>query len=64
MKIIINRSLCDGNGLCVQQAPHLLTLDANDSPQALKESFEEEDLREAQLAVQACPKAALSISDQ
>jgi ferredoxin len=61
MRILINRSLCDGNGLCAKEAPSLLALDENDSPQLLRESFAEEQLASARRAVNACPKAALSL---
>jgi ferredoxin len=63
MRIVVNRSLCDGNGLCARQAPALILLDENDTPQVLQDSLKETDLRQAQLAVQACPKAALAIRD-
>ena len=61
MKIRINRSLCDGNGLCAKEAPSLLALDENDSPQLLRDNFAEEHLAAARRAVQTCPKAALSV---
>jgi ferredoxin len=64
VKIIVNRSLCDGNGLCVRQAPDLLKLDEHDTPHALRETFFNEDhVKQARLAVLACPKAALVVSE-
>ena len=63
MKIVVNWSLCDGNGLCVRQAPQLLALDQNDTLHVLQETFDEQSLEQVQRAVQACPKAALSIGD-
>jgi ferredoxin len=63
MRILINRSLCDGNGLCAKEAPSLLSLDENDSPHLLRESFAEEHLALAGRAVKACPKAALSLTE-
>jgi ferredoxin len=63
MRILINRSLCDGNGLCAKAAPLLLALDVNDSPQILLESFDEEQAGAARQAVKSCPKAALSLSE-
>ncbi len=63
MRIEVNMSLCDGNGLCAVEAPELLALDERDELHILKDSFGE-DLREkAQRAVNACPKAALRITD-
>jgi ferredoxin len=63
MRIIINRSLYDGNGLCVQQAPQLLMLDQNDSPQLVQERVDAAERGAAEKAVQACPKAALRLGD-
>ena len=63
MRIIVNRSLCDGNGLCAREAPDLFLLDDQDELHILKDSFGTDALEAAQRAVRACPKAALSISD-
>ena len=63
MRIVVNRSLCDGNGLCAREAPDLFLVDEQDELHVLKESFGAELLEAAQRAVKACPKAALSISD-
>jgi len=63
MRIVVNWSLCDGNGLCVKQAPKLLAIDEQDSLHVLKESFGEDEREAAQRAVKVCPKAALAIAD-
>lgn len=63
MRIVVNWSLCDGNGLCVKQAPQLLAIDEQDALHVLKESFGEDQREAAQRAVKVCPKAALSIAD-
>ena len=63
MRIVVNWSLCDGNGLCVKQAPQLLSIDESDSLHVLRETFGAADLDHAQRAVKVCPKAALSIAD-
>jgi ferredoxin len=62
MKIIVDWSLCDGNGLCALQAPELLELDDNDHLSLLQERFDEKLLGKAEAAVKACPKCALSIA--
>jgi len=61
MRLIVDRFLCDGNGLCADEAPTLLRLDDNDEPQLLANSFGEDDLAAAGAAVRVCPKAALAI---
>lgn len=63
MRLIVDRFLCDGNGLCADAAPMLLQLDDNDEPQLLIESFGESDLAAAQAAVRICPKAALAVAE-
>ena len=63
MRIVVNWSLCDGNGLCVKQAPQLLSIDANDALHLVKETFGEQELDSARRAVKVCPKAALSIDE-
>lgn len=63
MRIIVDRFLCDANGLCGTEAPMLLRLDVNDELQVLKETLGEDDLIAAQAAVRICPKAALAIGD-
>jgi ferredoxin len=63
MRIVVNWSLCDGNGQCVKQAPQLLAIDENDALHVLKESFDAEDREPAERAVKVCPKAALSIAE-
>jgi ferredoxin len=61
MRIVVDRSLCDGNGLCAQEAPQLLALDADDGLHILKDDFTEAERVSAERAVSVCPKAALRI---
>ena len=63
MKIIVNRSLCDGNGNCAKEAPELFALDQYDVLHVLRENFGEELRAKAEAAVRVCPKHALSLSD-
>lgn len=63
MKILVNRTLCDGNGNCTREAPQLLAMNEDDTLRFLKESFGEEYRREAEAAVRSCPKNALRLTD-
>ena len=63
MRIVVDWSLCDGNGLCTKAAPKLLAVDEQDALRVLKETFGEEDVRQAHQAVKVCPKAALRIAE-
>lgn len=61
MKVVVNRSLCDGNGNCAALAPELFHLDDDDNLHILMESFGEELREKAEAAVRSCPKNALSL---
>jgi ferredoxin len=63
MRIVVNWSRCDSNGLCTRQAPKLLAIDEHDQLHVLQEIFSEEERAAAERAVKVCPKAALSIAD-
>jgi ferredoxin len=63
MRIILDRSLCDGNGSCMAEAPLHFMLDENDELRLLNESVETGDLAAVQRAIQGCPKAALQLLD-
>lgn len=63
MKVVVNWSLCDGNGNCAKEAPQLFALDESDTLQVLQETFGEELRAKADAAVHACPKHALSLDE-
>jgi ferredoxin len=63
MKIVVDRSLCDGNALCSKEAPDIFAVDAQDTLHVLKTNFEEKDLQRVRRAVEVCPKCALSIAE-
>jgi len=62
MKVVVNRSLCDGNGNCAAAAPEIFALDDDDQLEVLRESFGEELRDKVEAAVRSCPKNALSLS--
>ena len=61
MRIVVDRLLCDANGLCVAEAPDLLSLDENEELVIGDEEIGPEREDRAQRAIAACPKAALSL---
>lgn len=63
MKVVVNWSLCDGNGNCAAAAPELFQLDDDDQLHVLLETFGDELRAKAQLAVRSCPKNALTLED-
>ena len=63
MAISVNPSLCDGNAVCVREAPELFTLDDDEVVQVLRQPGDETQRRKAAQAVLLCPKNALSLTD-
>lgn len=63
MKIVVNWHRCDGNGLCVREAPELLAMDDDDNLILRSEQFDVSLLNKVEIAVRTCPKRALSIED-
>jgi len=63
MKLILDRALCDGNALCVMQAPDLLEMDDNEELVVLKTELAPDEVGRARRAVDVCPKAALRVSE-
>lgn len=61
MRIVLDRSLCDGNGLCAGHAPQYFQLDTNDELEILQEQVSADDLIAVDRAIDSCPKAALRI---
>ena len=62
-RILVDRSLCDGNGICAQEAPSHFALDASDALIVLLDLVEEADVPAIRRAVGGCPKAALRLVD-
>lgn len=60
-RIVFDRGLCDGNGLCAQEAPDVFMLDENDELRLLREEVEDNATEAIERAVAVCPKAALRI---
>ena len=63
LKVVVDRDLCDANGVCVMKAPAVFTIDDDDSMRLLLEYPPPEQIEHVQAAVQYCPKGALSLSE-
>ncbi|HEY2664761.1 MAG TPA: ferredoxin [Candidatus Binataceae bacterium] len=61
MKVIIDRTLCEGNGRCVEFAPELFEVAADDKAHLLIEEPPEPMRAKVELAVRLCPRQAISI---
>jgi len=63
MRIVVDRDLCDGHGMCEAMAHEYFELDDDDVMTVLDESPPESDRGTVHAAVQACPALALSLQD-
>ena len=63
MRIVVDRDLCDGHGMCEAMAHEFFELDDDDVMQLLEESPPESERAKVHAAVQACPALALSLQD-
>jgi ferredoxin len=63
-KLVVEWSLCDGNGVCTIEAPELLEVDDDDNLVVLKEVVEDSLLTKAEAAVRVCPKRALKLVNE
>lgn len=61
MRIVVDRDLCESNGVCVRTAPDLFRLDEEDKLQVLVEDPAPEQVEKAETAVRRCPRRALSL---
>jgi ferredoxin len=63
MRIMVDRDLCDGHGMCEAMAHEYFELDDDDQLVVLVESPLESDRAKVHAAVQSCPALALSLQD-
>ena len=63
MRIVVDRDLCDGHGMCEAVADEYFALDDDDVMAVLVESPPESARSTVHAAVQACPALALSLQD-
>ena len=63
MKIVVDRDLCDGHGMCEAMAHEFFELDDDDVLTILNENPDESDRDKVHAAVQACPALALTLQD-
>jgi sterol 14-demethylase len=63
-RIRVDEDLCQGHGVCVEEAPEIFAMDRETNKVRLQTGEADQGLRErAELAVQHCPSRALRIED-
>jgi ferredoxin len=62
-KLVVDWTLCDGNGVCTIEAPELLSMNEQDKLVVLRDNFGPELQAKVEAAVRVCPKQALRIAN-
>lgn len=61
MRIVVDRDLCQGHGVCESEAPEVFTVPKNGQVTLLDETPAEDLRAKVQMAVSYCPTHALKI---
>ncbi|HEY8042504.1 MAG TPA: ferredoxin [Polyangiaceae bacterium] len=64
MRIVVDRELCESNGVCVRTAPDMFVIDDADKMRLLVDHPPSDRLEAARAAVRRCPRRALSLVDE
>ena len=63
MKIKVDFDLCESNALCEAMAPEVFELDDDDYLVVKAEETTPENIEDVKRAVAACPRAAISLTE-
>jgi sterol 14alpha-demethylase len=63
-RIVVDRDLCQGHGVCESEAPALFEVSKDGVLTVLQEAPPDGDRRAADLAVRFCPTHALTIVEE
>ena len=63
MRVVVNRTLCEGNGVCAEIAPEVFVVDDDDQAKVLTERPDEALRAKITQAVRRCPRQALKLED-
>ena len=64
MRIVVDRDLCQGHGVCESEAPEVFTVPKNGQVELRDETPPEELRARVQMAVAYCPTHALKIVEE
>jgi ferredoxin len=63
LSILVDRELCEGNGVCVMAAPEVFDIDDTDALQVKEPQPTAAHVSQVEDAVRRCPKGALALQD-
>ena len=63
MRIVVDRGLCQGHGVCESEAPGVFTVSKKSTVEIIDETPSEDRRAEVEAAVKFCPTGALRIED-
>lgn len=63
MRVVVDRDLCESNGLCVAAAPEVFELQDDDTLLVLQETPDESLRGKVADAIRTCPKLAISLQE-
>ena len=63
MKVVVDSDLCESNGRCMEVAPEIFEVRADDKLYILNEHPPESLRAKLETAVRRCPKQAISIAE-
>lgn len=61
MKIVVDRDVCEGHGMCEAMAHEFFEVDDDDQLHIIDDSPSEEDRQHVQAAIASCPVSALTL---
>jgi ferredoxin len=61
MRVVVNLDLCEGNALCVKEAPEVFALGDDDIARVLVDHPDESLRTKVDRAVRRCPRNALTL---
>ena len=64
MKVVVDYGLCESNALCVEAAPEVFEVRADDNLYVLQEEPPESLRAKVEKAVRVCPKQALRLVER
>jgi sterol 14-demethylase len=64
VKIVVDRDLCQGHGVCESEAPEVFEVSKQGTLSVLDETPPEDRRAQVEMAVEYCPTHALSIVEE